>query len=33
VFAIYENAGLAKRAAAKLKKRRPAWWCVQTVLA
>ena len=32
VFALYENASLAKRAAAKVKKRRAAWWCVQTVL-
>ena len=32
VFALYENASLAKRAAAKIKKRRPGWWCVQTVL-
>lgn len=32
VFALYENASLAKRAAAKVKKRRPGWWCVQTVL-
>jgi 4-diphosphocytidyl-2-C-methyl-D-erythritol kinase len=32
VFALYETASLAKRAAAKIKKRRPEWWCVQTVL-
>ena len=32
VFALYENAGLAKRAAAKIKKRRPDWLCVQTAL-
>jgi len=32
VFALYENASLAKRAAAKIKKRRPGWWCAQTVL-
>ncbi len=33
VFALYDHASLAKRAAAKIKKRRPGWWCVQTVLA
>lgn len=32
VFALYENASLAKRAAAKIRKRRLGWWCVQTVL-
>lgn len=32
VFALYDNASLAKRAAAKMTKRRPGWWCVQTVL-
>jgi 4-diphosphocytidyl-2-C-methyl-D-erythritol kinase len=33
VFALYETASLAKRATAKIKKRRPEWWCAQTVLA
>jgi 4-diphosphocytidyl-2-C-methyl-D-erythritol kinase len=33
VFALYETVSLAKRAAAKIKKRRPEWWCMQTVLA
>jgi 4-diphosphocytidyl-2-C-methyl-D-erythritol kinase len=32
VFALYETASLAKRAAAKIKKRRPQWWCVATSL-
>jgi 4-diphosphocytidyl-2-C-methyl-D-erythritol kinase len=32
LFALYETASLAKRAAAKIKKRRPAWWVTQTVL-
>jgi 4-diphosphocytidyl-2-C-methyl-D-erythritol kinase len=32
IFALYDNASLAKRAAAKIGKRRPGWWCVQTVL-
>jgi 4-diphosphocytidyl-2-C-methyl-D-erythritol kinase len=32
VFALYDNASLAKRSAAKAAKRNPGWWCVQTVL-
>lgn len=32
VFALYDNASLAKRAAAKIAKRRPGWWCAQTAL-
>jgi 4-diphosphocytidyl-2-C-methyl-D-erythritol kinase len=31
-FALYENASLAKRAAAKIKKRKPAWWVRATAL-
>jgi 4-diphosphocytidyl-2-C-methyl-D-erythritol kinase len=26
VFALYDNASLAKRAAAKISKRKPHWW-------
>ena len=33
VFALYDNAKLAKRAAAKITKRRPGWWVRQTTLA
>lgn len=32
VFALYDNASLAKRATAKINKRRPGWWCVQAAL-
>lgn len=32
VFALYDGAKAAQRAAAKLKKRRPGWWVAQTVL-
>lgn len=32
VFALYDNASLAKRAAAKVAKRRPGWWVAQTTL-
>lgn len=33
MFAIYETAQHAKRAAAKIAKRKPEWWVVATVLA
>lgn len=32
VFGLYENDKLAKRAAAKIAKRKPDWWVRQTVL-
>lgn len=32
-FALYDNAKLAKRAAAKIAKRRPGWWVRATTLA
>ncbi|MCC6948160.1 MAG: 4-(cytidine 5'-diphospho)-2-C-methyl-D-erythritol kinase [Bradyrhizobiaceae bacterium] len=32
-FALYDNASLAKRAAAKIAKRRPAWWVAATTIA
>lgn len=32
VFALYDNAKFAKRAAAKIAKLRPGWWCVRTIL-
>jgi 4-diphosphocytidyl-2-C-methyl-D-erythritol kinase len=31
-FALYDNAALAKRAAAKISKRKPKWWVQATVL-
>jgi 4-diphosphocytidyl-2-C-methyl-D-erythritol kinase len=31
-FAIYDNAAHAKRAAAKISKRKPDWWVKATTL-